>query len=165
MQKIPFENLPSTDYPVNASNLNLMQNNMENTFKSTKTSSDSDGYNCNYLNQQLDNLKIVKKWGLWPTNNNKIIVTDIDISKTRNGGGTLLAIVSGHSSSGDNTFSRIYMIRIGYNGSHITPVLIAESKGTSASGNTITFGVNNNGYLTLTQTWAAGYIKLAILEF
>lgn len=165
MQKIPFENLPSTDYPINDTNLNQLQNNVENAFKSTETSSDSDSYNCNYLNQQFNNLKFVKKWGLWPSSNNKTIVSNIDISKVRNGGGTLLAIVSGHSSYGDNTFSKIYMIRIGYDGSHITPVLIAESKGTSTSDNTITFGVNNNGYLTLTQSWAAGYIKLAILEF
>ena len=53
MQKIPFENLPSTNYPVSASNLNQLQTNVENSFKGTNTTSDSDTYNCNYINENL----------------------------------------------------------------------------------------------------------------
>lgn len=164
MQKIPFENLPSTNYPVNASNLNQLQTNVENSFKGTNTTSDSDTYNCNYLNTKIAGLLPVKKWSLWPTSSNKTITTDFNFSGTRVGGITLLAIVSGHSSTGDYTFSKIYMIRIGYDGTCFTPVIISESKG-SQVGVTLTWGVNSNNYLTLTTNWTAGYIKLSILQF
>lgn len=51
MEKINFKNKGETGaIPINADNLNLMQNNVENSFKSSKTTSDTDTYNCNYIN-------------------------------------------------------------------------------------------------------------------
>lgn len=50
MQKIPFEDLPSTNTPINATNLNTMQTNVEVAMKNTYTSSTTDTYNCNYIN-------------------------------------------------------------------------------------------------------------------
>lgn len=37
MEKINFENLPSTNTPINADNLNLLQNNIENAITETQT--------------------------------------------------------------------------------------------------------------------------------
>ncbi len=54
MQKIPFENLPSTNYPLNASNLNQAQENMEASFKNTYGASQRDGYNQVYINNLAD---------------------------------------------------------------------------------------------------------------
>lgn len=51
MEKINFKNKGEPGaIPANADNLNLMQNNIENSFKSNKTTSDKDTYNCNYIN-------------------------------------------------------------------------------------------------------------------
>lgn len=51
MEKINFKNKGEPGaIPANADNLNLMQNNIENSFKSSKTTSDKDTYNCNYIN-------------------------------------------------------------------------------------------------------------------
>ena len=51
MEKINFKNKGETGaIPINADNLNLMQTNVENSFKSIKTISDTDTYNCNYIN-------------------------------------------------------------------------------------------------------------------
>lgn len=51
MQKINFQNLPNTTTPINATNLNQMQNNMENAFKNTYSTSQSDGYSADYVNE------------------------------------------------------------------------------------------------------------------
>lgn len=52
MEKLNFKNKGETGaIPINADNLNLMQDNVENSFKSSKTTSDTDTYNCNYINQ------------------------------------------------------------------------------------------------------------------
>lgn len=51
MEKINFKNKGEPGaIPANADNLNLMQNNVENSFKSSKTTSDKDTYSCNYIN-------------------------------------------------------------------------------------------------------------------
>lgn len=51
MEKINFKNKGEPGaIPANADNLNLMQNNVENSFKSNKTTSDKDTYSCNYIN-------------------------------------------------------------------------------------------------------------------
>lgn len=55
MEKINFKNKgePGAN-PINANNFNLMQNNVENSFKSIKTISDTDTYNCNYINNIVE---------------------------------------------------------------------------------------------------------------
>ena len=50
MQKINFEDLPSTNTPVNATNLNAMQSNVEGAMKNALTTSTTDTYCCNYIN-------------------------------------------------------------------------------------------------------------------
>lgn len=51
MKKINFKNKGETGaIPFNANNFNLMQDNVENSFKSSRTTSDKDTYNCNYIN-------------------------------------------------------------------------------------------------------------------
>lgn len=51
MEKLNFKNKGETGAnPINADNLNLMQTNVENSFKSSMTNSDTDTYNCNYIN-------------------------------------------------------------------------------------------------------------------
>lgn len=51
MEKINFKNKGETGaIPFNANNFNLMQDNVENSFKSSRTTSDKDTYNCNYIN-------------------------------------------------------------------------------------------------------------------
>lgn len=55
MEKINFKNKGEPGaIPANADNLNLMQNNIENSFKSSKTTSDKDTYNCNYINDIIE---------------------------------------------------------------------------------------------------------------
>lgn len=50
MQKINFQDLPSTTTPINASNLNQIQDNMEGAFKNSYSTSEDDGYSCDYIN-------------------------------------------------------------------------------------------------------------------
>lgn len=50
MQKITFENLPSTNTPLNASNLNTLQDNVENAFNNTYGTSQTEGYSQEYIN-------------------------------------------------------------------------------------------------------------------
>lgn len=59
MQKINFQNLPNTTTPINATNLNQMQNNMENAFKNTYSTSQSDGYSANYVNNLVQDIYAV----------------------------------------------------------------------------------------------------------
>lgn len=54
MQKIPFEDLPSTNTPINATNLNAIQNNVEGAFKNVLTTSTTDGYCCTYINSIVE---------------------------------------------------------------------------------------------------------------
>jgi|GEM_PF-1311000 hypothetical protein len=55
MEKINFKNIGEPGaIPINADNLNLMQNNVENSFKSSRTTSDKDTYNCNYINNIVE---------------------------------------------------------------------------------------------------------------
>ncbi len=53
MEKINFENLPSTNTPINANNLNTLQNNVENSFKNEYSESQTDTYSCDYLNPKI----------------------------------------------------------------------------------------------------------------
>ena len=55
MEKINFKNKgePGAN-PINADDLNLMQNNVENSFKSSMTTSNTDTYNCNYINSIIE---------------------------------------------------------------------------------------------------------------
>lgn len=50
MQKIEFKNLPNTDTPLSAENLNAIQDNIENSFLNTSSSSQTDTYSCDYIN-------------------------------------------------------------------------------------------------------------------
>ena len=51
MEKIIFKSKGEIGaVPLRPENLNLMQDNVENSFKSSKTTSDTDTYNCNYIN-------------------------------------------------------------------------------------------------------------------
>lgn len=57
MQKITFENLPSTDTPINASNLNTLQDNVEDAIDSlmsnTYGTSQTEGYCQEYINNNV----------------------------------------------------------------------------------------------------------------
>ena len=61
-----------------------------------------------------------------------------------NFGQTVLVLSSDHGSIGDATQSCIYMVRLGYNEEHITPVKIAESP----EGSSLTFS-SMNGNLAI----------------
>lgn len=51
MEKINFKNKGEAGaIPINSTNLNLLQNNVENSFKTIPTTSDKDTYSCNYIN-------------------------------------------------------------------------------------------------------------------
>lgn len=57
MEKINFKSKGETGaIPINADNLNLLQTNVENSFKASKTTSNKDTYNCNYINNIITNL-------------------------------------------------------------------------------------------------------------
>lgn len=65
MEKIDFKNKGETGAtPVNADNLNLLQDNVEDSIndskiqlKSTKTESNEAGYNCNYINSLTEEIR------------------------------------------------------------------------------------------------------------
>lgn len=59
MQKINFQDLPSTTTPINASNLNQVQDNMEGAFKNSYSTSQNDGYNCDYINNMSAKLDYI----------------------------------------------------------------------------------------------------------
>ena len=60
MEKIIFEDLPSTKTPINATNLNLVQDNVENAINdkpnvlNVKSTSTQDTYSCDYINNELN---------------------------------------------------------------------------------------------------------------
>ena len=56
MQKINFHNLPNTTTPINETNLNALQTNVEGAFSGTKGTSAVDTYNQQYLNNHLVNI-------------------------------------------------------------------------------------------------------------
>lgn len=73
MEKIIFKNKGEEGaIPINADNLNLMQTNVENSFKSGQTTSDTDTYNCNYINQITSKSAIIVSL----TSNTTINVTE-----------------------------------------------------------------------------------------
>ena len=126
--------------------------------------SNENGYTQEYINDKIANLLPIKKWSIWPNSSSKTITTDISFGGTRSGGRTLFAVVNGHSSTGDATFSKMYMIRMGYSGSTLSAVEFASSTG-SINAPTLTFGVNSNNLLTLTSNWSSGCIRLYIITF
>ena len=66
MEKINFKNKGETGaIPINANNLNLMQTNVENSFKSSMTNSDTDTYSCNYVNNLNTYSTTETKIGKW----------------------------------------------------------------------------------------------------
>ena len=73
--------------------------------------------------------------------------TPVDTGISANGGTTqkfgYLFLIMGNTSDGDLTYCRLYLVRTGYSGNHVTPVLIAEN-GSSGSYNQ-TIGVNSQG--------------------
>lgn len=72
MQKITFENLPSTNTPLNASNLNTLQDNIETAINSVvESGSNTNGYYIKYADgtmicwqrEQFDNVQITNAQG------------------------------------------------------------------------------------------------------
>lgn len=56
MEKINFKNKGEANaIPINSTNLNLLQDNVENSFKTIPTTSDKDTYSCNYINNVMQN--------------------------------------------------------------------------------------------------------------
>jgi hypothetical protein len=53
MQKITFENLPSTNTPLNASNLNILQDNVEDAFNNTYGTSQTEAYSQECINNNV----------------------------------------------------------------------------------------------------------------
>lgn len=66
MQKITFENLPSTNTPLNASNLNTLQDNVEiainATISNTYGTSQTEGYSQEYINSRRTTLYENDTW-------------------------------------------------------------------------------------------------------
>ena len=60
-----------------------------------------------------------------------------------------LFLIMGHTSAGDATYTRLFLVRLGYNGDHVTTVKIAESG--SSQGYTQTFGINSDKHLTISS--------------
>lgn len=56
MQKINFQNLPNTTTPINETNLNSLQTNVEGAFSGTKGTSAVDTYNQQFLNGKIVNI-------------------------------------------------------------------------------------------------------------
>lgn len=65
MQKITFENLPSTNTPLNASNLNTLQDNVEDAFNNTYGTSQTEGYSANYINKLFTYSTTEQRVGTW----------------------------------------------------------------------------------------------------
>lgn len=53
MEKIQFKDLPNTDTPINATNLNAIQDNAEAMIKNAQNNSTTDTYSCDYLNPKV----------------------------------------------------------------------------------------------------------------
>ena len=78
---------------------------------------------------------------------NVTVVTPIKVNcgiEQRTG---FLLMIEGNVSDGNNTYCELYLIRVGYSGNHHTEILI-HSDGNKGN-NTHTFGVSDDGYLTL----------------
>ena len=58
MQKITFEDLPSTNTPINANNLNAMQTNAEAAIGAIDTKADTIDTKADNIQDDVDNLKI-----------------------------------------------------------------------------------------------------------
>ena len=103
MQKINFQDLPNTTTPVNATNLNLLQTNVENAIpevKNTKNSSTTNTYGCEYINKALEPDFIIKQAEgyrlVWTTGYNEETYEITSAIPTAPTGYTLVGCIEAH---------------------------------------------------------------------
>lgn len=65
------------------------------------------------------------------------------------GGQTLLALAADFSTSGDATYSKMSLLRLGYDGGHLQEEVIASCKGSAYSGSAVTYTVSSNNTLVI----------------
>lgn len=75
------------------------------------------------------------------------VVTNITANALNNNTKAFIYIASFHFSSGDATYYEYGILRVGYDGNHLTKYIISKySKSTTANGD-ITFSVSGDGYI------------------
>lgn len=152
MQKIPFNNLPSTDYPINATNLNQLQNNVENAFKNSSGTSEKDTYSQAYLNRFLNS--IIKS----SYSKNKVTDTGINVNGG-NAGKAALVLTSGNYSSGSSVIAGLYLIKFGYSNDYFKVNTILED---GTAGLTPIWSILENKNLGVTCT-GSGNVNILFL--
>ena len=139
MTKITFENLPSTNTPLNATNLNQLQTNVENAINEFTESVDTNGW-------------IVLDYGKY-----KEYVRRININKTISGNTWGSQYISNLPEGLSTLGNRI----LTYSGkSSDSAISVNVGADTSDTGITITYRNNYSGSVTTTIT-----VDLRLLEF
>lgn len=133
MDKINFENLPSTNTPISAENLNLMQTNAENAI--------------NQVASQI--LKKVYSGHCEGAGNT--VDTGVSVNGGYGGMAYLIAY-SYHTSNKDNTGAGLKLLRCGYDGNNYGITDIVSSSGNSSNIG-LTFSISSAGTLTF---WNGG---------
>lgn len=141
MDKIDWKNLPSTDTPIDAENLNLMQDNIEKAINGTVLYENETGTNGNitfnkqiqegdlieiiYCRRRVDGTSVIKTSGKLPFSNGMEVDLDINyysnadnqqsISKAININTTGITVLGENSWSNVNPFastSVIYILKV-----------------------------------------------------
>lgn len=127
MDKINFENLPSTNTPISAENLNLMQTNVETAIN------------------QVANQILKKVYSGYCDGKGTTVDTGISVNGGYGGMAYLIAY-SFHTSNKDNTGAGLKLLRCGFDGNNYQITDIASSSG-NASNIGLTFSVSSDGTL------------------
>ena len=86
---------------------------------------------------------------------NETVVTSIKVNAGPEQRVGFILMIEGNINDGDNTYCELYLIRVGYSGNHHTETLI-HSNGNKGN-NKHTFGISNDGYLTLSANINSRY--------
>lgn len=93
--------------------------------------------------------------GVFKVPANTTVKTPINVNSGNSQKAGYLLMIEGNTSAGDLTYVELYLIRCGYSGNHVTQKLISSSGSKSAFSQT--FGVSEDGYLTITSDIAVSY--------
>lgn len=80
---------------------------------------------------------------------NQIVDTGIKANSNMSQKFGYLFLIMGNISDNDNTYCKLYLVRTGYSGNYVTPVLIAQNGNTGIYSQTI--DVNSQGNITITS--------------
>ena len=84
-------------------------------------------------------------------NGSSTVVTNITANALNNNTKAFIYIASYHFSTGDATYHECGILRVGYNGNHLTKYIINKYSRVTTDNGDITFSVSGDGYIQYTN--------------